>query len=83
LCVVVVVAGVVELGLFVVGVEVELLPPHPATATVAASVATSVSMAVSGVLLIGRAPVVIDVRGVRALTLPGVPRRYGSRLRCR
>jgi hypothetical protein len=63
LCVVVVVAGVVELGLLVVGVEVELLPPHPATATVAASVATSVSMAVSGVLLIGRAPVVIDVRG--------------------
>ena len=65
LCVVVVVAGVVELGLLVVGVEdeLELLPPHPATATVAASVATSVSMAVSGVLLIGRAPVVIDVRG--------------------
>jgi hypothetical protein len=65
LCVVVVVAGVVELGLLVVGVEdePELLPPHPATATVTASVATSVSMAVSGVLLIGRAPVVIDVRG--------------------
>ena len=65
LCVVVVVAGVVELGLLVVGVEdePELLPPHPATATVTASVATSVSMAVSGVLLIGRAPVVIYVRG--------------------
>jgi hypothetical protein len=65
LCVVVVVAGVVELGLLVVGVEdeLELLPPHPLTATVTASVATSVSMAVSGVLLIGRTPVVIDVRG--------------------
>ncbi len=64
LCVVVVVAGVVELGLLVVGVEdeLELLPPHPATATVTASVPTSVSMAVSGVLLIGRAPIVIDVR---------------------
>jgi hypothetical protein len=62
---VVVLAGVVELGLLVVGVEdeLELLPPQPATATVTASVATSVSMAVSGVLLIGRAPVVIDVQG--------------------
>jgi len=65
LCVVVVVVGVVELGLLVVGVVEELvpLPPHPATATVAASVATSVSMAVSGVLLMGRAPIVIDLRG--------------------
>ncbi len=35
-----------------------LLPPHPATARVAATVAASVSMAVSGGLLIGRAPIV-------------------------
>jgi len=61
LCVVV----VVVVGLLVVCfVEDELLslPPHPASATVAASVATSVSMAVSGVLLIVRAPVVIVMR---------------------
>jgi hypothetical protein len=61
LCVVVVVVA----GLLVVCfVEDELLslPPHPANATVAASVATSVSMAVSGVLLIVRAPIVIVVR---------------------
>jgi hypothetical protein len=61
LCVVVVVVA----GLLVVCfVEDELLslPPHPANATVAASVATSVSMAVSGVLLIVRAPIVIVMR---------------------
>jgi hypothetical protein len=61
LCVVVVVVA----GLPVVClVEDELLslPPHPANATVTASVATSVSMAVSGVLLIVRAPVFIVVR---------------------
>ena len=38
--------------------EDELLEPHPATATVLASTARAVSMAVSGVLLMGRAPVV-------------------------
>ncbi len=38
--------------------ELPPLPPHPATATVAASMATSVSMAVSGGFLIGRAPIV-------------------------
>jgi hypothetical protein len=66
LCVVVVVVVVVVGGLLVVClVEDELasLPPHPVSATVAASVATSVSMAVSGVLLMGRAPIVIVVRG--------------------
>jgi hypothetical protein len=62
LCVVVVVVGL----LVVVGLaeeELPPLPPHPATTTVAARVATSVSMAVSGVLLMGRAPIVIVVRG--------------------
>jgi hypothetical protein len=60
LCVVVVLVGVV----LVVGVGLdlveddELLEPHPATAMVLASTATAVSMAVSGVLLIGRAPIV-------------------------
>jgi len=64
LCVVVVVLVVVAGLLVVCFVEDELLslPPHPANATVAASVATSVSMAVGGVLLIVRAPVVIVVR---------------------
>jgi hypothetical protein len=38
--------------------ELLLLPPHPATATVVASTARSVSMAVSGVFLMGRAPIV-------------------------
>ena len=56
-----VVAGVV---LVVDGLEeLVALPPQLATIRVAARAATSVSMAVSGVLLIGRAPVVIDVRG--------------------
>jgi hypothetical protein len=53
----------VVLVLLVAGVVVaEELPPllpHPAIATLAATAATSVSMAVSGVLLIGRAPIVI------------------------
>ncbi len=57
LCVVVVVVVVVVAGLLVV-VFAEDLPPHPVTAKVAARVATSVSMAVSGVLLMGRAPIV-------------------------
>jgi EmrB/QacA subfamily drug resistance transporter len=59
--VVVVVVVVVVVGLVVVVVvdEPPLLPPHPATATVLARTATSVRMAVSGVLLMGRAPVVL------------------------
>jgi EmrB/QacA subfamily drug resistance transporter len=71
LCVVVV-AGVVVVGvlLVVVGVvlvvdeeELLLLLPHPATATVLARMAAVVRMAVSGVLLIGRGPII--VRGLR------------------
>jgi EmrB/QacA subfamily drug resistance transporter len=61
LCVVVVLAGVVLLVGVVplVAVEEELpLLPHPATATVLARTATAVSMAVSGVLFMGRAPIV-------------------------
>jgi hypothetical protein len=52
---------VVVAGLLVVDFDEELPPlppPHPATATVAVRVATSVSMAVSGVLLMGRTPIV-------------------------
>jgi hypothetical protein len=58
--VVVVVVVVVVVGLVVVVVvdEPPFLPPHPATATVLARTATSVRMAVSGVLLMGRAPVI-------------------------
>ena len=41
-----------------VEVEVLVLPPHPATAKVAARTASSVSMAASDVRLIGRPPVV-------------------------
>ena len=61
MCLWVVVVGVVLL----VGVELlleeedeELLLPHPATAMVLARTAKAVSMAVSGVLLMGRAPIV-------------------------
>jgi hypothetical protein len=53
---------VVVAGLLVVDwveEELPLLPPHPAIATVAARVAASVSMAVSDVLLIGRAPLIL------------------------
>ena len=42
--------------------EDEPLLPHPATATVLARTARAVSMAVSGVLLMGRAPIV--ARGI-------------------
>jgi len=66
LCVVVVLVGVeLVVGVVLFGVELvvvdeeELPPPHPATTRVLASTATSVSMAVSGVLLTGRAPVVV------------------------
>jgi hypothetical protein len=60
LCLCVVVVGVVVAGvLLVVGVALvvddELLP-HPATAAVLARTTTVVSMAVSDVLLMGRAP---------------------------
>jgi hypothetical protein len=57
LWVVVVVAGV----LFVAGFAEEVLPalpPHPATAEVAARAVASVSIAVSDVLFMGRAPIV-------------------------
>jgi hypothetical protein len=57
LCVVVLVVGVV----LVAGLEDELddeLPPQPAIRTVLARTAKIVSIAVSGVLLMGRAPVV-------------------------
>jgi hypothetical protein len=58
--VVVVLVGVFELvGVVLVeDEEDELLEPHPATATVLASTARAVRMAVSGVLLMGRAPIV-------------------------
>lgn len=59
--VVVVLVGVVELvgvELVVAEDEEELLLPHPATAIVLASTARAVTMAVSGVLLMGRAPIV-------------------------
>jgi hypothetical protein len=61
LCFFVVVVGVallVGVELVVAVDDVEELPPHPATATVLASTARAVSMAVSGVLLMGRAPIV-------------------------
>jgi len=58
--VVVVVAGVLlVVGVVLVVDEEELLLPHPATATVLARMAAVVSMAVSGVLLMGRAPIVL------------------------
>jgi EmrB/QacA subfamily drug resistance transporter len=61
LCVVgavfVVVAGVLLLLAGVVVDELAVLPPHPDTATVVARTATSVSIAVSGVLCMGRAPI--------------------------
>jgi hypothetical protein len=56
---VVVVVVVVVAGVSGVAVdELVVLPPHPATATVLARMATVVSMAVSGVLLMGRAPII-------------------------
>jgi EmrB/QacA subfamily drug resistance transporter len=57
---VVVVAGALVVCL---AVEPPLLPPHPATAKLLARTVAAASMAVSGFLLIGRAPVVIDARG--------------------
>jgi EmrB/QacA subfamily drug resistance transporter len=60
LCFFVVVVGVVLLVLagVLVDFEDEEELPHPATAMVLASTARAVSMAVSGVLLMGRAPIV-------------------------
>jgi hypothetical protein len=57
---VVLVVGVVVLAGVVVDLAEELLPllPHPATARVLARTARSVSMAVSEVRFIGRAPIV-------------------------
>jgi EmrB/QacA subfamily drug resistance transporter len=46
--------------------EPELLPPQPASATVVASTARSVSMAISGVVLMGRVPVVAGGLGASA-----------------
>ncbi len=62
LCACVVVVVVVVGVLLVAGVAEEELPdllPHPATATALARMATVVSMAVSGVLLMGWAPIVL------------------------
>jgi hypothetical protein len=57
LCVVVVVVGVVlVVGVALVVEDEELLLPHPATAAVLVRTTTVVSMAVSDVLLMGRAP---------------------------
>jgi hypothetical protein len=73
LCVVVVLVGVVlEFGVDVVFDEEELLP-HAATATVHARRASSVSMAVSGVLLMGRAPVVDPRLGGPPYQAPAKP----------
>jgi EmrB/QacA subfamily drug resistance transporter len=60
LCFFVVVVGVVLLVgvVLVVDFDEEDELPHPATATVLARTAAAVSMAVSGVLLMGRAPIV-------------------------
>ncbi len=75
MCVVVVLVGVV----LVVGVAVvvdeedELLLPHPATAMVLARTAKAVSMAVSGVLLMGWAPIVARWLGRAAYQALPVP----------
>jgi EmrB/QacA subfamily drug resistance transporter len=50
--------------------ELPDFPPQPATATVVASVATSVSMAVSGAFLMGRAPILARVLGGPAYQPP-------------
>ena len=71
--------------LALVGVELvedeedELLLPHPATATVLASTARAVSMAVSGVLLMGRAPIVArGLGGPPYQALATAHRRFGG-----
>jgi hypothetical protein len=67
-----VVLDVVVLEVDVVFEEEELLP-HAATATVHARRASSVSMAVSGVLLMGRAPVVDPRLGGPPYQAPAKP----------
>ena len=58
--VVVLVGVVLEPGVaLVVALDEDELLPHPANASVLTSTARAVSMAVSGVLLIGRAPFVV------------------------
>jgi EmrB/QacA subfamily drug resistance transporter len=77
LCVVVVVVGVALVVGFAVD-ELPALPPQPATAKVLARAATSVSMAVSGVLLMGRAPIVARGLGgspYQPFATPIAPRR--------
>jgi hypothetical protein len=66
LWVVVVVVGVVVGAALVVAVEEEPpdLPPHPAAAKVLARTTTSVRMAVCGVLLMGRVPIVASGLGI-------------------
>jgi hypothetical protein len=54
---VVVVVVVVPLVAGLVEEELPVLPPHPATAKVVVRVATSVSIAVSGVLFMGWPPI--------------------------
>jgi hypothetical protein len=71
--VVVVLVGVVlDFGVDV-DFDEEELPPHAATATVHARRASSVSMAVSGVLLMGRAPVVDPRLGGPPYQAPAKP----------
>ncbi len=69
---VVVVLGVLVAGFAVEEEELSLLPPQPATTAVLASTATSVSIAVSGVLLMGRSPIV--ARWLEGSPYQGLPR---------
>jgi EmrB/QacA subfamily drug resistance transporter len=80
LCFLGVVVVVVVVGLLVVCVaEEELvpLPPHPATAMLLARIASVVSMAFRGVLLIGRAPIAV-VRGLMSVDTTVGPRIAGA-----
>ncbi len=76
MCVVVLVAG----APLVAGVAVEPpdLPPQPATARVLARTAASVRIAVSGVLLMGRAPVVVCGLGRSPYQSPATPIAVGQ-----
>jgi EmrB/QacA subfamily drug resistance transporter len=58
--------------------ELPDFPPQPATATVVARMASSVSMAVSGVLLMGRAPVIACGLG-RSPYQPSIPPNAAAR----
>ncbi len=78
---VVLVVGVLVAGVpLVLGVAVELpdLPPQPATASVLARTAASVRIAVSGVLLMGRAPVVVCGLGRSPYQSPATPIGVGE-----